>query len=215
MNKQKGILERIYQKLYDDYGPQHWWPGNSAFEIIIGAILTQNTAWRNAEKAINNLKQHKALSVAAIKNIPVRELAKLIKPAGYYNQKAKKLKNFIRFLFSNYQGNIRKMQSSDLDLLRMQLLEVNGIGPETADSILLYAAAKPIFVVDAYTRRVLSRHNLISPQASYDEIQNYFMSNMDNDVKMFNEYHALIVRLGKQVCKTKPQCEACPLKEVI
>ena len=207
----KIVLQDIYQKLYKAFGPQHWWPGQSPFEVIIGAILTQNTAWINVEKAIKNLKGNKLLSPKALRDVPIKKLARLIRPAGYYNQKAKKIKNFIQFLFENYDGSIKKMFDKDFLILRSQLLDVNGIGLETADSILLYAGNKPIFVVDAYTRRILSRHHLIEPDATYSEIQNYFMDNLENNTQFFNEYHALLVNLGKDICKTKPNCHRCPL----
>ncbi len=214
MKTTKGILEEIYQRLYKSFGPQHWWPGKTPFEVIIGAILTQNTAWVNVEKAINNLRKKSLLTPKALKRVLPKTLATLIRPTGYYNQKTKKVKNFIRFLFDNYQGSLKKMFLEDFLVLRSKLLNVNGIGPETADSILLYAGNSPIFVVDAYTRRILSRHNLISYQASYSEIQNYFMDNLENEIKLFNEYHALLVCLGKEICKPKPNCRICPLRGI-
>jgi len=214
MRNHSKTLKEIYRCLYKTFGPQKWWPADTPFEVIIGAILTQNTSWANAERAIKNLKQKKLLTVKAIRNVSVKRLAKLIKPAGYYNQKAKKLKNFIRFLSENYQGNIKTMFNQEAFNLRSKLLKVNGIGPETADSILLYAAGKPVFVIDAYTRRIFSRHSLIGENISYQGLQNYFMNNLKPEVRLFNEYHALIVRLGKQICKTKPNCDICPLKEI-
>jgi endonuclease-3 related protein len=215
MNTTRGILEDIYQRLYKAFGPQHWWPGKTPFEVIIGAILTQNTAWVNVQKAIKNLKRKNLLTPKALKRVSPKTLARLIRPAGYYNQKAKKIKNFIQFLFDNYQGNLKRMFSGDFLVLRARLLNINGIGFETADSILLYAGNKPIFVVDAYSRRILSRHNLIDPDASYSEIQNYFMDNLKNEVKLFNQYHALLVRLGKDICKSKPNCRICPLRSMV
>jgi len=212
--KTKGILKEIYQGLYKAFGPQRWWPGETPFEVVIGAILTQNTSWTNVEKAIDNLKEKRLLSPGALRKIPVKRLAGLIKPTGYYNQKAKKVKNFISFLFDNYGGSLKRMFSGDFLVLRGELLEINGIGFETADSILLYAGNKPIFVVDAYTRRILIRHNLINSDATYSEIQNYFMDNLNNRVQLFNEYHALLVRLGKEICRSKPNCEICPLKDL-
>ena len=211
----KEILEEIYQRLYKAFGPQHWWPGRTPFEVIMGAILTQNTAWVNVQKAIKNLKQNNLLSPKALKRVSRSQLARLIRPTGYYNQKAKKVKNFVQFLFDNYQGSLKRMFSEDFLILRSQLLKINGIGLETADSILLYAGNKPIFVVDAYTRRISSRHNLIKPTATYSEIQNYFMDNLENEVRLFNEYHALLVRLGKEICKTKPDCPVCPLRDFL
>jgi len=210
----KEILEEIYQRLYKAFGPQYWWPAQTPLEVTVGAILTQNTSWVNVEKAIANLKKKNLLNARALKKISLKRLAKLIMSTGYYNQKAKKIKNFINFLFDNYQGSLKKMFNEDFLVLRSQLLKVSGIGLETADSILLYAADKPIFVVDAYTRRILSRHNLIKPQATYSEIQNYFMDNLENKVKLFNEYHALLVHLGKKICKPKPNCRLCPLRGI-
>lgn len=214
MKSAREILEDIYKRLYGAFGPQHWWPGQTPFEVIIGAILTQNTAWMNVEKAIKNLKKNKLLNPHALKRVPPKRLARLIMPTGYYNQKAKKIKNFIKFLFGNYQGSLKRMFSEDFLVLRAKLLDVNGIGLETADSILLYAGSKPIFVIDAYTRRILSRHNLINPDACYTEIQNYFMDNLPSDVKLFNEFHALLVRLGKEICRSEPNCNTCPLKGI-
>ena len=214
MKTTKEILKEIYQRLYKCFGPQHWWPAQTSFEVIIGAILTQNTAWTNVEKAIDNLKKKNLLNPHALKKVSLKRLAGLIRSAGYYNQKAKKIKNFIQFLFDNYQGSPRRMFLKDFLILRSQLLEINGVGLETADSILLYAGNKPIFVVDAYTRRILSRHNLIKSDTSYTEIQNFFMNNLKNEVKLFNQYHALIVRLGKEICKSNPNCRACPLRGI-
>jgi endonuclease-3 related protein len=214
MRATREILDEIYRRLYKAFGPQHWWPGETPFEVIIGAILTQNTAWRNVEKAIKNLKKNRLLTAKALNKIPRSRLARLIRSTGYYNQKAKKLKNFIQFLFDNYGGSLKRMFAEDFLVLRAKLLGVNGIGLETADSILLYAANKPMFVVDAYTRRILSRHNLIKPTATYSEIQDYFMDNLENEVNLFNEFHALLVRLGKDICKAKPNCRVCPLRGI-
>ncbi len=180
---------------------------------MVGAILTQNTSWQNVERAIGNLKKNKLLEVTRLYRLTYRRLASLIRPAGYYNIKAKRLKNFLRFLFKFYRGNLKTMSLQDTQELRRQLLSVNGIGPETADSILLYALNKPLFVVDAYTKRILLRHRLIKESACYDEVQNLFMRNFKKDIKLFNEYHALLVRLGKEFClKNKPKCDICPLK---
>ena len=207
-------LEEIYKRLFAKFGAQNWWPGDTQIEIIVGAILTQNTNWGNVERAITNLKAKRLLSPKRLKEMPSKRLASLIKPAGYFNVKAKRLKSFISFLFKEYQGSIIKMFKEDTISLRTKLLNVNGIGPETADSILLYAGAKPIFVVDAYTKRILFRHSLIDKRSDYSEIQNIFMDNLQQDTKFFNEYHSLIVRLGKEICKTKPLCEACPLNDL-
>lgn len=201
----------IYKKLYEKFGPRHWWPGETDFEIIVGAILTQNTAWGNVEKAIGNLKRKRLLTPRKLHNLDARVLAALIRPSGYYNIKTKRLKAFLKFLFKEYNGSLKLMFSRKLRDLRKELLGVYGIGPETADSILLYAANKPIFVVDAYTKRIFSRYNLISPSATYDDAQWFFMKNLPRRVRLFNEYHALIVELGKNICKTKPRCGICPL----
>jgi endonuclease-3 related protein len=207
-------LRLIYHKLYSAFGPQHWWPAESSFEVMIGAILTQNTNWLNVEKAIQNLKKQKLLIPEKLYRLPQRRLASCIKPAGYYNIKAKRLKNFLNFFINRYQGNTKKMFRSSIPVLRRELLAVNGIGPETADSILLYALGKPVFVIDAYTKRVLLRHRLIKKDAGYTEVQNLFMRRLKPDVKLFNEYHALMVKVGKEFClKNKPRCQACPLKE--
>ena len=210
----KTSLLQIYRKLYKEFGPQHWWPARTKFEVIVGAILTQNTNWGNVEKAIHRLKAAGVLSERALRDIPVTKLAALIKPAGYFNVKARRLKNFIRFLFDEYQGSLKTMGREDLPHLRHKLLKVNGIGPETADSILLYALDKPVFVVDAYTRRFLYRHNLISSKAEYHRIQELFSANFAADIPFFQEYHALIVALGKNYCKPTPLCECCPLNRI-
>lgn len=209
-------LNLIYQRLYSYFGPQAWWPGDSAFEVMVGAILTQNTNWSNVEKAINNLKNKNLLNPKKIYRLSHSRLASLIVPCGYYNIKARRLKEFLTFFFKDYQANARKMSLADTQKLRRDLLRVKGVGPETADSILLYALNKPVFVVDAYTKRILSRHHLIKKDTDYSHIQNLFMQNLKADVKLFNEYHALLVKLGKEFClKNKPRCDACPLKTKI
>lgn len=204
-------LLQIYKRLYKFYGPQGWWPGHTRFEIIVGAILTQNTAWCNVEKAIINLKSEKLLSPEKVKSVSSRSLAALIRPAGYYNIKTKRLKNFIISLYSKYGGSLAKLSSENIDKLRKILLSINGIGPETCDSIMLYAFKKPIFVVDAYTKRVFSRHGFFNEGTGYHEVQKFFMDNLPKGERLYNEYHALIVRLGKEFCRTKPNCEKCPL----
>jgi endonuclease-3 related protein len=212
MYHSRNLIE-AYQRLYQSFGPQFWWPGETPFEVIIGAILTQNTNWLNVEKALLNLKTAKVLSPQHLRGIPSERLAQLIRPAGYFNVKAKRLKNFIRFLFDEYDGSLLKMGKEDLGILRQKLLLVNGIGPETADSILLYAFHKPIFVIDAYTKRFLTRHRLIEGHEEYHQVQGLFMERLKEDAAMFNEYHALIVRLGKDFCRPKPLCETCPLND--
>jgi len=205
----------IYKLLYKRFGPRHWWPGDTKLEIIIGAILTQNTAWSNVEKAISNLKKSDLLKVKRLSQVSRKRLARLIKPSGYYNIKSQRVKEFLGFLNSRYDGKIEKMFRTKTSKLREELLNVKGIGPETADSILLYAGQKPVFVIDSYTKRVFSRHRYIHEDASYEEAQEFFVKNLPRDVKLFNEYHALIVELGKNLCKSKkPLCSECPIKGV-
>jgi len=210
----KTLLMKIYDKLYQTYGPRYWWPGETPFEVMVGAILTQNTSWRNVEKAIQHLRGKGVLNIEGIHQLKKSELASLIKPSGYYRIKADRLKAFVNFLFENYSGNIKEMRKEELGTLRQKLLRVKGIGPETADSILLYGLKKPIFVVDAYTKRVLLLHRLISERALYEEVQRLFMDHLPHDEKLFNEYHALFVHLGKTVCKKMPRCDVCPIKGI-
>lgn len=207
-------LNRIYDRLYQHFGPQDWWPGDTVCEIVVGAILTQNTNWQNVEKALANLKKEKLLSVRKLQALPASRLAALIRPSGYFNIKARRLKNFCDFVCGEYGGSLRKMSKAPLEKLRPQLLSVNGIGPETADSILLYAFHKPVFVIDAYTKRFLSRHNLIHKDDDYHTVQRLFEGGLKRDARLFNEYHALIVALGKDFCKPSPRCEECPLRDV-
>jgi endonuclease-3 related protein len=210
----KVLLMKIYRTLYQTYGSRHWWPGDTSFEVMVGAILTQNTSWRNVEKAIQKLKRKGVLNPRGMHRLKKSQLAPLIKSSGYYRIKTDRLKFFIDFFFEEYDGNVKKMGRERLGVLREKLLGVKGIGPETADSILLYGLRKPIFVVDAYTKRFLSRHGLISEKASYEEVQKLFMDHLPMDEKLFNEYHALLVHLGKTVCKKIPRCDACPLKGI-
>ncbi|MDD5128130.1 MAG: endonuclease III domain-containing protein [Candidatus Omnitrophica bacterium] len=208
----KRRLNRIFLRLYSVFGPQHWWPADSGFEVIVGAILTQNTNWSNVEKAIRSLKNKKCLNPRGLSRLSPDKLGNLIKSAGYYNIKAERLKNFLKFFFDSYSADIKRMGSQDLVTLRKQLLMVKGIGPETADSILLYALHKPVFVIDAYTKRIFSRHHLLAEDVTYEQAQDIFMGNLKNDKNMFNEYHALLVKLGKDYCrKQNPKCESCPL----
>jgi len=211
--KIKVSLRKIYQRLYRYFGPQGWWPAESKFEVIIGAILTQNTNWQNVYRAIKNLKKEKLLSCRRLKKISFLHLAYAIRPAGYYRLKAKRIRNFLDFFSKRYGASLKKLAQRKTPLLRKELLGINGIGPETADSILLYALDKPIFVVDAYTKRILSRHHLLRQEASYAEAQELFMRNLRPATKLFNEYHALLVKLAKDFChKNKPRCAVCPLK---
>ncbi len=205
-------LTEIYELLYGAFGPQNWWPGETPFEVIAGAILTQNTNWTNVEKAIANLKSAERLSPEGLRHIDVAQLAGLIRSAGYYNLKARRLKNFVDWLFDDYEGEVENLRSVDTDRLRTELLAVKGVGRETADSILLYALGRPIFVVDAYTARIAVRHELIEPDAGYEQLRELFESNLPEDIPLFNEYHALLVRAGKEFCKTKARCAGCPLE---
>ena len=208
-------LKKIYRKLYASFGPQHWWPAENSFEVIVGAILTQNTAWVNVEKAIANLRKAGMLDAHKLSLLPQKKLAALIRPAGFYNIKARRLKEFLNFFSACYQLDLKRMQRVPLSGLRRQLLSVHGIGAETADSILLYALAKPSFVVDSYTKRILGRHKLIQPDADYTQVQNLFTRELKKDSKLFNEFHALLVRLAKDFClKNKPRCAICPLKKI-
>jgi len=211
MNK---TLTEIYQLLFSCFGPQHWWPGETRFEIITGAILTQNTNWSNVERAIANLKSVGCLRPEKIHTIDISKLAELIRPAGYYQVKAKRLKNFVDWLFKNYEGQITNLEHTDTERLRAELLAIKGVGPETADSILLYAFGRSVFVVDAYTARVAYRHRLIGPEADYEQLRELFQSNLPEDIQLFNEFHALLVRLGKEFCKPKAKCMGCPLENL-
>ncbi len=203
-------LEAIYHCLFDHYGPQHWWPADEPFEMIVGAILTQSTSWTNVEKAIANLKTLDALHPVAIQNLPANELAELIRPSGYYNAKAIKLKAFSNHLSMTHNNSLDELLRMEPVALRSELLSIHGIGPETADSIILYAARKPIFVIDAYTHRIMDRVGLNPNQNSYSTLQTIFMENLPPEESLFNEYHALLVCLGKNVClKQRPRCSDC------
>jgi endonuclease-3 related protein len=207
-------LHDIYQRLLDYYGPQHWWPAQEPFEVIIGAILTQSAAWLNVEKAISNLREAGALSPKALRQLSLSELATLIRPCGYYNAKALKLKMLAGWLGEHYNDNLDRLFANGIDQLRRQLLSIHGIGEETADSIILYAANKPIFIIDAYTRRIISRVGLYSESDSYAAYQSLFMNHLPVDAKLFNEYHALLVCLAKTVCRKQPICQKCCLKDI-
>lgn len=208
-------LFKVYQTLRKYFGHQHWWPGDTPFEVIVGAILTQNTAWTNVEKAIRNLKEAKALTPRSMNQISEKKLAKLIQPAGYFNVKADRLKHFLRFLFKEYRGNLKQLFSEEGPLLRQKLLDVKGIGPETADSILLYAGKKISFVIDAYTRRIFARHRLFEHDKDYHAWQKLFEESLPRKVSLYNDFHAQIVVIGKNYCKTKPKCSECPLKSYL
>ncbi len=202
----------IYQKLYDYYGPQNWWPAESDFEVIVGAILTQNTAWQNVEKAIQNLKTYNLLTPQKLWAISEKKLYPIIKPSGFYRLKTKRLKAFLDFMFKKYDGSISNLKNQKLSILRKEMLEISGIGEETADSILLYALKKPVFVIDAYTRRTFSRHNFFDYNTAYSKIQEIFMRQLPKSVKIYQEYHALLVKLAKDYCQTKPKCSKCPMQ---
>jgi len=209
-------LLEIHDRLLAFFGPQSWWPGETPFEVMVGAVLTQNTAWTNVEKGISNLKEHGLLSFEAMVDLPLATLAELIRPCGYFNIKAQRLHNLFALIRDRFDGDLERFAQTELPELRHALLEVKGIGQETADSILLYAANKPIFVVDAYTHRILSRHGLVAEEGVlYDEMQELFMAALPPGVALFNEYHALIVRAGKEFCKkSNPRCQECPLGEI-
>jgi endonuclease III related protein len=201
----------MFDTLYSALGPQNWWPAETKLEMMVGAILTQNTSWSNVEKAIENLRNKDLLSVAGLRDIPISLLAEYIRPAGYYNIKAGRLKNLINLIGIEYGSDINAFLSRDAHTLRSELLSVKGIGRETADSMVLYGAGLPLFVVDAYTYRILVRHGIIQEEAGYDEIQSLFMDNLHHDVELFKDFHALIVKTGKLYCKKNPLCAECPL----
>jgi len=209
MNTLSDRLNEIYELLLEAYGPQHWWPAESPLEVLVGAVLTQNTNWQGVEKAMASLKPHK------LQAMPTEDLARLIKPTGYYNLKARRLKNLIEFVTEAYSGDLETMKQTETGRLRKELLAVTGVGPETADSILLYALQKPVFVVDTYTYRVMSRHGLVGEEVSYDELQELFTQHLPLEMKLFNEYHALLVRVGKLHCQRKPRCQGCPLEPLL
>lgn len=208
-------LLEIYRRLLDAFGPQGWWPGETPFEVLVGAVLVQNTAWKNVERAIDNLRDADLLDPRGLGAVALPELAELIRPAGYYRLKARRLKNLLDFVLNEYGGSLDDMFAVGLPALRQQLLTVNGVGPETADSILLYAGQLPTFVVDTYTARVLKRHGWIEPEADYHAIKEHFERNLEEDVELFNEYHALLVRVGHLHCRKTPKCEECPLKALL
>jgi len=207
-------INRMYELLEEAFGPQHWWPAETPFEVMVGAVLTQNTNWKNVEKAIANLKQRELLSPEALHALPREELAELIRPAGYFNIKAKRLKNLIDFLFDRFDGDLDALFALSVYDMREELIRVNGIGRETCDSIVLYAAGKPTFVVDTYTARILLRHDLIDESADYDEIKEQFESSLPSDAALFNEFHAHLVQVGKLYCRKRPRCETCPLRVI-
>lgn len=202
-----------FDRLYSHYGDQRWWPAETKFEILVGAVLTQNTNWSNVEKAIVNLRYADALDLEEMSAMDEVLLAEYIRPSGYYNIKAKRLKNLLMMIRQRYDGSLALLAEDDWQSARENLLSVKGVGPETADAILLYVCEKPVFVVDSYTYRVFVRHNMLDEETDYQAIQDTFMDNLDHDVPLFNEYHALIVQVAKDYCKkTKPLCSGCPLE---
>jgi endonuclease III related protein len=211
-----GDLLRYYEAMSGALGPMHWWPAQTPFEVIVGAILTQSTAWGNVERAIANLRSARVLTPAAILRAPLPRLATLVRPSGYFRQKAKKLKSFVRFLEAEYQGSLKRMFQTPTLELRQKLLSVHGIGPETADSILLYAGDHPVFVVDAYTHRILGRHGITDGKPDYEKVRAFVETSIPRQPELFNEFHALIVNTGKNWCrKSAPRCEHCPLRPLL
>ncbi len=208
------ILMQIYNLLFTAFGPQNWWPAETDLEMMIGAILTQNTSWSNVEKAIQNLKEKDLVSIKGLSDTPAPILAEYIRPAGYYNLKVRRLKNLISLIHDKHDGDLNSLFSLDTETIRKELLSVKGIGLETADSMILYAAGRALFVVDTYTHRILSRHNLIEEEAGYFEVQMLFMDTLPHDVELFKEFHALLVKTGKDFCRRKPLCPDCPLEKV-
>jgi len=202
-----------YQLLYDHFGPQHWWPGETPFEVMVGAVLTQNTSWKNVVKALNNLKEAALLNYSSLSLLGAEEIAGFIRPSGYYNLKAQRLRNLLDMIAKQYEGDLEAFFTDTLSIARENLLAVKGVGPETADSILLYACDAPVFVIDTYTHRVFSRHNMVEEESDYQTMQESFMESLPEDVQLYNEYHALVVRVAGAYCKkTKPLCEQCPLQ---
>lgn len=207
------VLNKMYKAMLEALGPSGWWPANTPFEVAVGAILTQNTNWSNVEKAIANLRSADALTPSALLDLPEATLAELIRPSGYYKVKATRLRNMLTFLQQETDCDFDALQSYETSILRERLLGVKGIGPETADSILLYALGKPSFVVDAYTKRIMNRHALIHEDCHYEELRELFTDALPEDVGLYNEFHALLVRVGNRFCRPrKPLCDQCPLE---
>ncbi|MFH1116713.1 MAG: endonuclease III domain-containing protein [Pseudomonadota bacterium] len=205
------LLLHYYHALLEKFGPRSWWPAETPFEVCVGAVLTQNTAWKNVVKAIDNLKESGMLNPLTLSGTPLDRIADVIRPSGYYNVKAKRLRNFVDHLVEEYEGDLDRLFSLPAGELRMELLSINGVGKETADSIILYAACKPIFVVDAYTRRLVFRHGLMEEPTDYDAIQDFFHRNLPREVDLFNDFHAQIVAVGHHYCRKTPRCAECPL----
>ena len=205
-------LLKIFNTLLTSFGSRHWWPGETPLEVIVGAVLTQNTSWKNVEKAIGNLKKEGVLNVGSLYFISKERLGEIIRPSGFFNIKSNRLKNIINVIYNDFNSTIENMMNCEIDSLRKVLLGINGIGPETADSILLYALNKPVFVVDAYTKSFLKNHKLYNGDDGYDNVQKFFMNNLPSDTYLFNEFHALIVHLCQVNCKKMPGCKGCPLE---
>ncbi len=203
----------VYQRLIGAYGDQSWWPADSSFEVMVGAVLTQNTAWTNVEKAISKLKHADSLTLESLLALPDEALAQLIRPSGYFNIKAKRLKNLCLWLAEN--GGESKLAAVDTGALRLSLLQVNGVGPETADDILLYAFARPVFVIDTYTRRLFSKLCLIQGSEPYEDLRQIFEAELEADVSLFNQYHALIVRHAREKCQQTADCRHCDVERAI
>lgn len=208
------MLRDIYECLFAAYGPRHWWPAETTTEVVVGAILTQNTAWTNVERAIERLKRADCMTWTALRDLSEGRLAELIQPSGTYRVKAARLKAFVARLWADHGGSLAAMLDGDLDKARRRLLAIHGIGPETADAILLYAGDRPTFVVDAYTKRVLRRHWVTDGRADYETVQALFHRSFPRDAQLFNEYHALLVEVGKRHCRVVAQCDGCPLAEL-
>jgi endonuclease-3 related protein len=207
-------LRRLYRRLLRRFGHAGWWPSGTPFEVCVGAVLVQNTSWTNVERALNELRRRDLLRFERLQAVPLSRLARLIRSSGYYNVKARRVRALLDFLAVEYAGRVEAMSAEPLQALRAKLLAVTGIGRETADSIVLYAAGLPLFVVDAYTRRVFSRLGLLRGDETYDEVQRFFMERLPSDVPLYNDYHAQVVLLGKDICRPRPLCALCPLEDL-
>ncbi len=205
----------VYRRLLKSLGPQRWWPGETPFEVMVGAVLVQNTAWKNVERAIANLRDAGVLDPHAIHALPQPQLEELLRPAGYFRVKAKRLRHLVDYVVERYDGSLDAMRAADVSTLREELLAVHGVGPETADSILLYALDKPAMVVDAYTHRIWARHGWIDYEADYHRLQDEVLRGLPDELAVLNELHALLVQVGHHWCKRVPKCEACPLRELL
>ncbi|MHB8106393.1 MAG: endonuclease III domain-containing protein [Candidatus Cryosericum sp.] len=203
---------QLFDILFAAFGPQHWWPGDTPFEVAVGAVLTQNTSWSNVEKAIASLNAAHAMTAAGLLGLPVSDLEQAIRPAGYYRVKAQYLRTLAEWVNRRAAVDLSNFASEDTGTLRRELLALRGVGRETADSILLYAIGKPVFVVDAYTRRIAVRLRLLPEGTDYESIQQYFLAGLPRDVQLFNEFHGLLVHLAKEHCRARPVCLACPLE---